>query len=228
LVIIIKYKKSLFIILIVIILITFLFINLNFVDATSTQEINYIYIDPGHGGKDGGAVSNNSIYEKNINLLISYRLKSYLENSGYNVKMTRYGDYDLASYNSKNRKTEDIKKRVDLINEDNIILFISIHCNIYNSSKIYGAQTFYNNKNLESKKLSEKIQSKIKSILNNTKRDAKSITNKYLLDNTLTTGCLVEVGFLSNPNELSLLVENDYQDLVAYSIYLGIIDYLSY
>ena len=224
-VIIIKYKKSILIVLVVILMITFLFINFNSVNAIQKDEIKYIYLDPGHGGKDGGA-ENDKVYEKNINLMICYYLKSYLENSGYNVKMTRYGDYDLASYNSKNRKTEDIKKRVDLINQEDIILYVSIHCNKYSNSKIYGAQTFYNCEKKQNKDLAEKIQNRIKSLLNNTKREAKSITDKYLLDNVKTTGCLVEVGFLSNDVEVELLSKSEYQKQMAYCIYLGIIQYL--
>ena len=224
-VIIIKYKKSILIVLVVILMITFLFINFNSVNAIQKDEIKFIYLDPGHGGKDGGA-ENDKVYEKNINLMICYYLKSYLENIGYNVKMTRYGDYDLASYNSKNRKTEDIKKRVDLINQEDIILYVSIHCNKYSNSKIYGAQTFYNCEKKQNKDLAEKIQNRIKSLLNNTKREAKSITDKYLLDNVKTTGCLVEVGFLSNDVEVELLSKSEYQKQMAYCIYLGIIEYL--
>ena len=224
-VIIIKYKKSILIVLVVILMITFLFINFNSVNAIQKDEIKYIYLDPGHGGKDGGA-DNDKVYEKNINLMICYYLKSYLENSGYNVKMTRYGDYDLASYNSKNRKTEDIKKRVDLINQEDIILYVSIHCNKYSNSKIYGAQTFYNCEKKQNKDLAEKIQNRIKSLLNNTKREAKSITDKYLLDNVKTTGCLVEVCFLRNVVVVELLSKSEYQKQMAYCIYLGIIEYL--
>jgi N-acetylmuramoyl-L-alanine amidase len=209
------------------ILITPLFLlNKHTLDVIKEQEnIKYIYIDPGHGGKDGGAISNTGIYEKDINLLISYRLKSYLENCGYNVKMTRYGDYDLASHGSKNRKNEDINKRIDLINNQDVILYISIHCNIYTSQIIKGAQTFYKD-NEENKMLANIIQNKLKCILKNTTRDSKKITGKYLIDNSQTIGCLVEVGFLSNPEELALLTDKIYQDQLAYCIYLGIIEYL--
>ena len=186
-----------------------------------------IYIDPGHGGKDGGGISSTGVYEKHINLSISYYLKSLLENSGYVVKMTRYSDYDLASYNSKNRKQEDITKRIKLVNDANTLLFVSIHCNIYTSSSIRGAQSFYNGNNKESERLSNKIQSKLKTILQNTNRESNSITGKYLIDNSSNVGCLVEVGFLSNNDELALLVQNSYQQQLAYAIYLGIIDYLS-
>lgn len=186
----------------------------------------YIYIDPGHGGIDGGAISRDGIYEKTINLSISYYLKQYLENSGFNVKMTRYSDYDLANYNSKNRKMDDLNKRINLINNDNNLLFISIHCNIYKSSKIKGAQTFYKNTQ-NNKLLANIIQNKLINILKNTNRQSKIIKNKYLLDNVQTVGCLVEVGFLSNEEELQLLKTKKYQQEIACCIYIGILEYLN-
>ena len=97
---------------------------------------------------------------------------------------------------------------------------------MYLDSSIKGAQTFYNSKNEENEKLAYSIQSKIKTILKNTNREIKSITGKYLVDNAQTTGALVELGFLSNNNEFTLLNTNSYQEKIAYCIYIGIIDYL--
>ena len=195
--------------------------------AKEIEANNLIYLDPGHGGIDCGGISKNEIYEKDINLKICEFLKIYLNNSGYKVKLTRYGDYDLASKESRNRKHEDITKRIDLIDNSNCLLFISIHCNIYTNNTIKGAQTFFNDKNIFNKNLSESIQEKMIAILKNTKRVAKSIKGKYLIDNIKSVGSLVEVGFLSNDEEASLLANPVYQDTVAYSIYLGIIDYLA-
>ena len=206
--------------------IIFLGVMKNNVKAYENKNKEYIYLDPGHGGIDGGGVSNTGVYEKDINLKVCYLLKQYLENCGYNVLLTRYGDYDLASQNSNSRKYEDITKRIQLISEDNVILFVSIHCNIYTSSKIKGAQTFYNLKDEENKKIAESIQEKLVNILKNTTRKAKSINEKYLLDNVNKKGCLVELGFLSNKEELTLLTNKSYQEKIAYAIYLGIIEYL--
>lgn len=197
----------------------------NSVNAIENKYKEFIYIDPGHGGIDGGGMSDTGIYEKNINLSISYYLKTYLENCGYNVLLTRCQDYDLASRNSKNRKTEDITKRVQKINETNTILYISIHCNIFGDNTIHGAQTFYKQTE-ENKLLAQAIQHKMKTILKNTTREAKSIEGKYLVDNVTKVGCLVEVGFLSNKEELNLLVDESYQEKVAYCIFIGIIEYL--
>src|SRR5690554_3283734 len=171
------------------------------VTTNSVTENKVIYIDPGHGGPDGGAVGIDGIFEKDIVLSISKKLKRYLNEAGYEVLMIRDGDYDLADDNSKNKKREDIHNRVKLINDSNCLLYISIHANKYSSPKIYGSQVFYKPNDELSKVLSEEIQDALKSILQNTKRDAKSISGKYLIDHAKVPGALVEVGFLSNPKE---------------------------
>lgn len=220
--------KNILIIILFILLIYIVVIKIKNI-RTTMIEINkqLIVIDPGHGGIDGGGMSNTGMYEKDINLKISYYLKCYLENSGYTVLLTRYSDYDLASKNSSNRKKEDISKRLDIINNDDVFLYISIHCNIYTNTSIYGAQTFYNDNDINNKLLAENVQKMLINILKNTTRKAKSIEDKYLIENAKKVGCLVEVGFLSNEQEFNLLKTNQYQDLVAYCIYLGIIEYLS-
>lgn len=187
---------------------------------------NLIYIDPGHGGPDGGAVGCLGTFEKNIVLDIAKKLKFYLVNAGYNVKLTREGDYDLADDTSKNKKRDDIHNRVKLINDSNCMLYISIHANKYSSPKIYGAQVFYKPNDEKGKLLSEEIQSSLIDILKNTNRQAKAITGKYLIEHAKPPGALVEVGFLSNPEEAKLLTDSYYQEKVAYAIYTGIISYI--
>lgn len=196
------------------------------ITTNSYSTNNTIYIDPGHGGPDGGAVGVDGIYEKNIVLSVSKKLKKYLNEAGYNVLLTRDGDYDLADDTSKNKKREDIHERVKLINDSDCLLFISIHANKYPSPKIYGAQSFYRTDDEESKLLSEEVQDALRSILQNTKRGAKSITGKYLIDNTIPPGTLVEIGFLSNPEEAAMLIDEYYQERLAYSIYVGTLSYL--
>ena len=186
-----------------------------------------IYIDPGHGGIDGGCISSNGEYEKEIVLDIAYSLKEYLELNGYYPLMTRSGDYDLASYNSINRKREDIIKRTDMINNSNCKLAISIHANAYPSSKEKGAQVFYNNKNDNSKKLAEFIQDNLKEKLNNTDRLAMDLNNKYILENVKCPIVIVEVGFLSNKEEAELLKTSDYQKVMGYTIGEAIINFLN-
>ena len=185
-----------------------------------------IYLDPGHGGSDGGAVGYDHTSEKDIVLHVSKYLKTYLENSGFRVKMTRDGDYDLAPKNCQNRKRYDIRKRCELINNSSCLLYVSVHANAFSDKSIRGAQVFYNKNTLQSKELSEMMQSSITKTMQNTKRMAKPISGKYLIENVKKIGCLVEIGFLSNLEELQLLKSSAYQDRMAYAIYLGIISFL--
>ena len=194
--------------------------------ANSIEIDNLIYLDPGHGGPDGGAEGINDVFEKDIVLKVCIKLKEYLNRAGYNVILTRQGDYDLAPDDSKNRKRDDIHERVKRINESKCLLYVSIHANIYSSPKIYGAQVFYKKNNEKSKLLAEEIQETITVILQNTTRKAKSINDKYLIENSEPIGCLVEIGFLSNPNEVILLQDEYYQEKMAYAIYLGICSFL--
>lgn len=181
-----------------------------------------IYIDPGHGGIDGGCVASDGTQEKDINLSISLLLRDYLEKCGYVVKLTRVGDYDLASDGSKNRKNEDITKRCELMNE--AYLYISIHANKYSSPNVRGAQTFYYGKN--NKNLAEMIQKNLCNTLKNTTRKTQLLTGKYLLENVKSIGCLVEVGFISNPQELKLLKTLEYQEQIANTIGISILEYM--
>ncbi|XMB67946.1 N-acetylmuramoyl-L-alanine amidase [Mycoplasmatota bacterium zrk1] len=192
-----------------------------FIVRTHEKEMA-IYIDPGHGGYDGGAVGSDGTNEALIALEVSKLLMNYFEEVGIKVYMTRDGDYDLSNQGS-NKKREDIHKRVKIINESDAELFLSIHLNAIGSSKWSGAQTFYYGDNLE---LAKSIQNSLKNNLG-THRKAKYINNIYLLEHSNKPGVLIEIGFLSNYNELELLKTEKYQDQVAYAIYFGVIDYLS-
>lgn len=219
-------KKYIILILLIVLVLLFWIVCPKRIVPVNNNSQNVIYIDPGHGGPDGGTVSRNGIYEKDIVLIISYYLKNLFEGNGYIVYMTRLGDYDLASQNSQNRKREDIRQRVKLINESPAILYLSVHANSYPSEIVYGAQTFYQSSNSRSQSLAICIQESIKSSLKNTKREALLINDKFLIDNVKKTGCLVEVGFLSNPRELALLQAEEYQIKMATAIYVGVLDYL--
>ncbi|MFI3306961.1 MAG: N-acetylmuramoyl-L-alanine amidase [Mycoplasmatota bacterium] len=182
-----------------------------------------IYIDPGHGGIDPGAVYKD-LLEDEINLKISIQLKYALESKGAIVYLTRSGDYDLASPDSTYRKQSDLLNRSILINESNCDLFISIHLNSVTSSTWSGAQVFYDAINESNKYLAESIQESLKNDISTT-REASLLENMYMLKNTTTLGVLVEVGFLSNENDRYLLTQDDYHIKVSNSITNGIIDY---
>lgn len=184
-----------------------------------------VVLDPGHGGKDDGARSNEA-KEQDINLKIAKKLKTLLEQSGAHVAMTREGAYDLASANAANRKKEDMKKRIEIINNDKTDLFLSIHLNSYPNTSVKGAQAFYAPKNEVSKVFADIVQKHFKS-LTNTKMTSKP-GDYYILNNATKIGSLVECGFLSNPDDREKLITDDYQEKVAQTLYDSILEYFNF
>jgi N-acetylmuramoyl-L-alanine amidase len=188
-----------------------------------------IILDPGHGGPDGGASYGKNIFERDIALNIAFKVRDYLEQQGALVIMTREDSNDLAGDTKgiRNRKVEDLKNRVKIINESDASMFITIHLNAIPSERWSGAQTFYYGSLEENERLAIMIQSEIRRNLENTTRSAKAISGIYLLKKAQTPGALVEVGFLSNPHERQLLTQDEYQEKMAASIYKGILRYFT-
>ncbi|MEB3752687.1 N-acetylmuramoyl-L-alanine amidase CwlD [Geobacillus sp. FSL W8-0032] len=229
-----KKWKWLAILAVVTITALFLFLSL-FSDLTSTKPWNLplsgriIVLDPGHGGPDGGAVGG-EVLEKEIALSVAKKLRDYLQQQGALVLMTRETDRDLASPSTRGysrRKTEDLRERTALINQAEADLFISIHLNAIPSPRWRGAQTFYYGSLIENKRLAKFIQAELRRNLENTDRSAKMIDTVYLLKHAKIPGALVEVGFLSNPDERELLASDHYQTKLAASIYKGVLRYFS-
>ena len=178
-----------------------------------------ILIDPGHGGIDGGAVSQNGTVEKDINLSISKKLKKELEKDGYKVYLTRKEDKELST-----KKVEDLESRCKMKIETKCDIFISIHQNKFSNSSCYGAQVWYSN-NEKSSLLSEKIQESIKESVNDgNKRLAKPAKDLYkILRDGYDGACvIVECGFLSNYQEEQLLKTHTHQDKIVDGIKSGI------
>ncbi|MCM3002202.1 N-acetylmuramoyl-L-alanine amidase CwlD [Paenibacillus cellulositrophicus] len=188
-----------------------------------------IALDAGHGGPDGGAVSKQGVIEKDINLAIALYLRDYLQQAGAIVVMTREGDYDLAgdTRGYSKRKTEDLKQRAKFIEDKHADLFLSIHMNSFPSNRYRGAQTFYYPNHPDNAGLAALIQDEIKRNLENTDRVAKTVNTVYLLQALKMPSALVEVGFLSHPQESELLRDESYQRKVAASVYKGVLRYLS-
>ena len=127
------------------------------VKANQEESLLFVYLDPGHGGFDGGATSiDKSICEKDINLKVCFYLKNYLEKTNIVVKMTRNKDVAL----SKSKK-EDIHKRVELINKSNCDIYLTIHANAYPSSSVRGFQTFYSSNKQQNEYLAKTIQTSL-------------------------------------------------------------------
>lgn len=180
-------------------------------------------------GEDGGAVSINGISESNINLKITLKVQKLLEQSGATVILTRSDEnaiYDLDKKTLKEKKVSDIKNRVKIGNESSADAFISIHLNKIPQEQYYGWQTFFKEGDEQSKSLAESIQKSLNnSIQKENKRESLKISGIYIVDNVNIPISIVECGFLSNKEEEKLLQQEEYQDRLAWGIYLGIMDY---
>lgn len=190
--------------------------------------VRIIVIDPGHGGKDGGANGPSGSVESDINLAIAQKLRGYIETNGDVCIMTRETEAGLCEDDSTMWiKRKDLKLRKEIIKSSNGDIFISIHLNSFPQQQYYGAQVFYEKGSEESRRLAECVQSQMVSILDpDNKRAAKASDTYFILKNNPMPSILVECGFLSNPREEKLLMDDEYQNKVAYAIYTGVLKYL--
>jgi len=189
-----------------------------------------IIIDAGHRAeKTGGAVAEDGTTEADINLKIALKVQNLLEQAGSNVILTRSdenGIYDLDKTTLRQKKVSDLKNRVKIGNESEADIFVSIHLNKIPQKQYWGWQTFFKNGNESSKKLAESLQKGLnETIQKENKREALKISNVYIIDNVEIPTSIVECGFLSNNEELKLLKTEEYQDKLAWGIYVGIMDY---
>ena len=186
----------------------------------STNKL--IVIDAGHGGFDPGAIGVTGKEEKTINLAIALKLQALLEQSGANVVLTRATDEAVAQ-----SKKEDMKVRKIIKDESDGDIFISIHLNSFPEEKYKGAQVFYPKGNEESKIMAENIQKSLINILDKgNNRIAKELKDIYLIKNSKIPSNIVECGFVSNSEEEAKLSTSEYQDKIAWAIYIGLTEYL--
>jgi len=179
-----------------------------------------IVIDAGHGGWDPGMVSGN-IDEKDVNLSIAKKLQTFLEQGGATVIITRLDDSDLS-----NNKSGDMVVRRTIANSSHADIFVSIHQNSFSNTSVKGAQAFYFNESDNSLKLATCVQARIKEFVDpSNKFQAKPNGNYYVLKQTEMPAVLVECGFLTNYAERQKLTNEEYQEKIAWGIYLGIVDY---
>lgn len=202
----------------------------NYISTVSlpvTEKV--IVIDAGHGIPDEGAQSSKGTTEAETNLKIALKLQNLLEQSGSTVILTRSDEnaiYDIESKTLRQKKISDIHNRVKIGNESSADIFVSIHLNKIPQSQYDGWQTFYKEGNEQGAKLAKEIQNSLnETIEKDNNRIAKSIDNVYIIKHVEIPTTIVECGFLSNPDEEQLLLNDDYQNKLAWGIYNGIINY---
>ena len=192
-----------------------------------------VIIDAGHGGFDGGAVSDDGTVEKDINLSIALYLQEYL--SIFNIKTIMIRETDCSVEDNglntiRQKKTSDLHNRIKIMEETDNAIFVSIHQNKFPDGKYSGTQVFYSPKTKdESQVLAQTIQDYIVNTLQkDNKRQIKECgTSVFLMYNAVKPAVLVECGFLSNYEETQRLKSSEYQKKIAFCIAMGIQNYLS-
>ena len=192
-----------------------------------------VIIDAGHGGFDGGAVSDDGTVEKDINLSIALYLREYL--AIFNIKTIMIRETDCSVEDNglntiRQKKTSDLHNRMKIMEETDNAIFVSIHQNKFPDGKYNGTQVFYSPKTKEeSQVLAQTIQDYIVNTLQkDNKRQIKECgTSVFLMYNAVKPAVLVECGFLSNYEETQRLKSSEYQKKIAFCIAMGIQNYLS-
>lgn len=192
--------------------------------ALSNVKNKIITIDPGHGGSDSGAVGPNGYTEKEGAFAISQKVASILNQSGAKVVMTRDSDVDVYGPNASARN--ELQARVDVGNNANSDIFVSIHCNAFVNSAANGTQTFYYGSSYQGQRLAQSIQEKM--IEANGLRDRGiSTCNFYVVKHSYMPAVLIETAFITNYDEEALLSDDEWQTTMAKAIAEGINEYFS-
>ena len=195
--------------------------------TTSPKALYTIVIDAGHGGHDGGAVGRTTeVTESYLNLQFALKLKSICEEYGFNVVLTRKDMNGLYSAFATNKKRSEMEKRMEIIEDANPDLVVSIHMNSFSNTSARGAQVFYAETHPEYEEFAQKVQDALNAKIDNAKKTAKS-SDFYVINTTSIPSILVECGFLSNPEEEALLVSEKYQKDFCYVLFYGILSYFS-
>ena len=167
--------------------------------ALSNVKNKIITIDPGHGGSDSGAVGPNGYTEKEGTFAISQKVASILNQSGAKVVMTRDSDVDVYGPNASARN--ELQARVDVGNNANSDIFVSIHCNAFVNPAANGTQTFYYGSSYQGQRLAQSIQEKM--IEANGLRDRGiSTCNFYVVKHSYMPAVLIETAFITNYSSL--------------------------
>ncbi|MFI5266201.1 MAG: N-acetylmuramoyl-L-alanine amidase [Chloroflexota bacterium] len=198
--------------------------------AATTVAGQTIVIDPGHGGKDPGAIDN-GIQEKTVTLAVGQQLATILQAEGANVILTRSSDVNPAPNGTVD---DDLQARVSAAQQAHANAFLSIHANETADPNFSGATTFYgpacgfySGTKLSpddvgrSYSLAQKVQG---AVVSRTHEHDAGVQNAafWVLGNPGIPAILVETGFLSNKPEAGKLVDPSYQHLIADAIADGV------
>ncbi|MDT8858819.1 N-acetylmuramoyl-L-alanine amidase [Alkalihalobacillus sp. MEB130] len=196
------------------------YVSTSFVNRESNNSSNSILnnrviaIDPGHGGRDPGAVGN-GLQEKDIVLAVGLELEKKLKSAGAKPIMTRNRDVFI-----------ELNQRAKIANDAKADIFVSIHVNSGPSGG-HGTETWISASSASSKEsrdLAEKINKRLVEELGTRDRGVKT-ANFAVLRETNMPSVLVELGFITNSSDASLMKRSNFNERAANAIYKGIEDY---
>jgi N-acetylmuramoyl-L-alanine amidase len=182
-----------------------------------------VIIDPGHGGVDGGAGDSRGNLEKEINLQIGLGIWRQLRQGGLNAVMTRETDIDLAPFRTgkSGRHRRDLLRRIEIARQNKALFLVSIHCDSSTATRKQGAFVFFNWRSGDSQGLAAAIQDEVNQVQ---AKPGRIAPGKYLvIRQSGVTGVLVEVGYLSNPEEAVRLQNRSYRERLGLAVSRGIL-----
>lgn len=169
--------------------------------------------------------------EKGINLNILLNLRELLTVSGYEVQVTRDTDrsiHDKGVEGIANQKSSDMDNRLAILNAPENAVCLSIHQNQFTDPQYSGAQMFYADTDSRSEALASALQAQFRVLQPQNDREIKRCGKElflcYFCEHPMV---MAECGFLSNPDEAALLVTEDYQRQIAFTLYAGLMQFLS-
>ncbi len=199
-------------------------------DDVSVQSQPVVILDAGHGGMDGGAVSASGIKEKDINLAVVQYLDEMLRECGITTILTRSDDRMLTLESGGKKKMQDLRARLNIANENQNAIFVSVHMNNFTQSKYSGLQVYYSPNHADSELLAEVVQNTAKTHLQKeNERLCKEATSSiFLLHRMKNPAVLVECGFLSNEAEAAKLATKAYQKQLAFVICASLLQHYNH
>lgn len=182
-----------------------------------------VCIDPGHGNYDKGAKGVNGVFEKDVALKVGLKVGQALEKNKIKVVYTRKDD----TSNLGSSELQNLQKRVQISNDSKANVFISIHCNDFKNSSVRGIELWCNNPNTKDEELAKKIESGLCALNYSPKRNMKYRSNRgiYVLKNNKAISTLVELGYISNPQDCKFITSDSGQAKCANAIANAIIDF---
>ena len=195
------------------------------IDEITGLSGKVIVIDPGHGGNDSGAIGPTGVMEKTVTLNIALRLQKLLEAEGATVYMTRSTDTEVSPKGANASDIEELQARCDVANNHDADIFISIHNDSFTNGAAKGTTGYYYSRgSAKSRDLADKVRSGVIDQIGTQSRGTQSC-NFYVVKHTDMPATLVEVAFISNPEEEKLLNSDDGAQKAAQGIADGIADY---